>query len=175
VLGRTAVVTPAMCVATAIAANFTLDNPSVVSKNGDGTFAVWGGGWGHNLGLSQYGSNGRAKAGQNFLQILKGYYSGVDIGSYPIDIGREPGSGPPTLRQQFFAPNARGTLVIRSTDLKKLVVHVNETYDISLDEAALSSGPISVDISPYLLIGVNTLQYNAVGHDGKATVNVVVE
>lgn len=180
VLGRSAVSTPAMCSASAIAANFTLNNPSVIDqqKNADGTLAslvAWGGGWGHNVGLSQYGSNGRARAGQNFLQILKAYYTGVDIGAYPIDIGRAPGTGMPTLRQQFYAPNARGTLVVRPADLKGLRVHINDTYDLSLDSTALASGPVSIDLSPYLIAGLNTVQYNPVGRDGGATVTVVVE
>jgi hypothetical protein len=180
VLGRSAVSTPAMCAASNIAANFTLNNPSVIemAKNADGTVSTvtaWGGGWGHNVGLSQYGSNGRAKAGQDFVQILKAYYTGVDVGAYPIDIGREPGGGPPTLRQQFFVPNAQGTLVVRPTGLKGLRVHINETYDISFNEAELAAGMVSVDVSPYLVAGLNTIQYNPVGHDGEATVTVVIE
>lgn len=182
VLGRTAVITPAVCEVPAsnIAANFTLNNPSVidVAKNLDGTvnyITAYGGGWGHNVGLSQYGSNGRAKAGQNFLQILKAYYTGVDVGAYPIDIGRAPGTGTPTLREQFYAPNGKGTLVVRSTDLKGLSVHINETYDLSFDETELATGTVSVDISAYLVPGINTVQYNPVGSDGTATVTVVVD
>jgi peptidoglycan hydrolase-like amidase len=180
VLGRSAVSTPAMCSATAIAANFTLNNPSViqVAKNLDGTVSTltaWGGGWGHNLGFSQYGSNGRAKAGQNFLQILKAYYTGIDVGSYPIDIGREPGTGAPTLRQEFYAPNARGTLVIRATGMKGLRVHINGLYDLSFDAAQLASGVVSVDVSAYLATGLNTVQYNPAGRNGKATVTVIVD
>ncbi len=179
VLGRTAVSTPAMCAASNIAANFTLNNPSVIelAKNPDGTVSTvtaWGGGWGHNVGLSQYGSNGRARAGQDFIQILKAYYTGVDVGAYPIDVGREPGSGPPTLRQQFSAPNAQGTLVVRPTDLKGLRVHINGTYDLSFDEADLAVGTVSVDVSQYLLPGINTIQYNPVGRYGRATVTVVI-
>ena len=81
-----------------------------MAKNPDGTVSlvtVSGGGWGHNLGMSQYGAHGRGKFGQSFIEILQSYYTGVDIGSYPIDIGREPGSGPATLRQEFCAPQGR--------------------------------------------------------------------
>ena len=180
VLGRSVVSTPATCPnSTAIAANFTLTNPSLIESynNPDGTFGgVWasGGGWGHNTGMSQYGSHGRGLAGQNFLQILKAYYTGVDVGSYPIDIGRSPGSGPPTLRQQFSAPNGLGTLVVRTDNMKKLVVHINETYDIILNEEDLAAGIVSIDISPYLVPGLNVIQYNPVGRNGTATVNVNV-
>lgn len=179
-LFRPAATTPMLCGTTSVAANFVLNNPSVldVTYNADATVnqvVAWGGGWGHNVGMSQYGAQGRARAGQTFLQILKAYYTGVDIGSYPIDIGREPGTGPPTLRQQFYAPNAAGTLVVRATDMKKLVVHINESYDLILNEDELGAGTVTRDISAYLVPGLNMIQYNPVGRNGTATVNVVVE
>lgn len=163
-----------------IAAGFTLTNPSLIETitNADGTLASitsTGGGWGHNVGMSQYGAHGRGRAGQTFIQILKAYYTGVDIGSYPIRIGRQPGSGPPTLRQEFAAPNALGTLEIRNATFKGLAIHINGTYDIILRQAELADGAESVDLSPYLVPGVNTIQYNPVGRTGSATVNVNVE
>ena len=36
-------------------------------------------GYGHGVGLSQYGANGMAKAGSNYEQILKHYYKGVKL------------------------------------------------------------------------------------------------
>lgn len=183
VLGRTVVSTPSSCPppsSAAIGANFTLTNPSILEpyNNPDGTFGgviAYGGGWGHNTGMSQYGGHGRALAGQTFLQILKAYYTGVDVGSYPIDIGRAPGSGPPTLRQQFYTSNAMGSLVVRSDGLKKLVVHINDTYDLVLNEEELAAGTVTVDISSYLIPGLNVIQYSPVGRDGTATVSVIVE
>lgn len=174
-------VVPRACGTAVIAPNFTLNNPSAVEvapRNADGTVStvtVYGGGWGHNLGMSQFGAHGRGRAGQSFLQILQTYYTGVDIGSYPIDIGREPGSGPPTLRQEFYAPNARGTLEIRASDLAGLRVHVNGLFDLKFDEAELAAGVVRADLSPYLVVGVNVIQYNPVGRNGTATVNVIVE
>lgn len=180
VIGRNgATAAPRACGTSLIAANFTLNNPSSleVSRNADGTVSqvtVYGGGWGHNLGMSQYGAHGRGKAGQLFIDILKAYYTGVDIGSYPIDIGLQPAEGAPTLRQEFVAPNGLGTLEIRATDLKGLRVHINELYDLSFDAAALAADVVRVDISPYLMAGVNVIQYNPVGLGGSATVDVVV-
>ena len=60
---------------------------------------------------------------------------------------RSPGSGAPTLRHTFYAPNGTGKLVIRANDLKKLVVHINETADFSFDEATLRSYRESQNIS----------------------------
>jgi hypothetical protein len=182
VLGRTANPSgaPRACGTSALPASFVLNNPSLLdqTKNADGTLGyltVYGGGWGHNMGMSQYGAHGRGKFGQSFIEILKAYYTGVDIGSHPIDVGRDPGTGPPTLRQSFSAPNGRGTLEIRATDLKGLRVHINELYDLSFDEATLAAGVVRVDISAYLVTGVNLVQYNVVGRDGTATVTVIVD
>jgi peptidoglycan hydrolase-like amidase len=163
-IGRTNTAgTPRACGTSTIAASFVLNSPSAIDVvvNADGTagnLTVYGGGWGHNLGMSQYGAHGRGKSGYSFIEILQAYYTGVDVGSFPIDIGRTPGSAP-TLRQQFVAPTAQGTLQIRATDdLKGLRVHLNELYDLSFDAAALASGLLEVDVSPYLVPGINVIQ-----------------
>jgi len=36
-------------------------------------------GYGHGVGLSQYGANGMAKNGYNYMQILKHYYTGINV------------------------------------------------------------------------------------------------
>jgi peptidoglycan hydrolase-like amidase len=182
VIGRTASPSgaPRACGTSLLPSNFVLNNPSLIDQTmkADGTLdyvTVYGGGWGHNLGMSQWGAHGRGKFGQSFIEILKAYYTGVDIGSHPIDIGRDAGTGPPTMRQQFVVPNGRGTLEIRATDLKGLRVHINELYDLSFDEAALAAGVVRVDISDYLVAGVNVVHYNVVGRSGTATVTVIVD
>ena len=45
-----------------------------------GGFTFTGGGWGHNLGMSQYGAYAMASAyGFTFDQILNFYYTGVEL------------------------------------------------------------------------------------------------
>jgi SpoIID/LytB domain protein len=176
---RPAAAVPRLCGASTIAANFTLNNPSVieVGRNGDETLrdiTVWGGGWGHNVGMSQYGAHGRARAGQNFMQILKAYYTGVDIGSYPIDIGGDPASSPTEMEQTFYAPNGIGTLVIRPIDMKKLVVYVNGT-PVHVPFSRLARRLVTVDVSPYMAVGVNTIRFDTSGTSGSATVNVNIQ
>ncbi len=46
---------------------------------------VCGSGFGHGVGLSQYGAYGRAKAGQGYAQILKSYYPGTSLTRYADD------------------------------------------------------------------------------------------
>ena len=51
----------------------TDDNGSVIG------FVFTGRGWGHGVGMCQVGAYGLAKQGFNFEQILKTYYSGIEI------------------------------------------------------------------------------------------------
>jgi SpoIID/LytB domain protein len=180
VLGAPAASTPTLCPGTPIAAGFVLNNPSLIEPftNPDGAFGgivATGGGWGHNVGLSQYGAHGRGRAGFGFVDILKAYYTGVDVGSYPIDIGRGSGTGRPALRQEFASPSGRGTLEIRSSGLKGLRIHINETADIALTEADLADEVVRLDVTPYLVAGINVVQYNPVGNQGEATALVIVD
>ncbi len=43
-------------------------------------FVLTGGGWGHGVGMSQWGAFGQAKAGRSYDQILAYYYRGTTLG-----------------------------------------------------------------------------------------------
>ncbi len=43
-------------------------------------FLISGSGWGHNVGMSQYGAKAMAELGFAYDEILKFYFSGVDVG-----------------------------------------------------------------------------------------------
>ena len=49
-------------------------------------FLLAGGGWGHGVGMSQWGAFGQAKAGRDYRAILGHYYRGTQIGSAPTSI-----------------------------------------------------------------------------------------
>ena len=44
-------------------------------------YIFYGGGWGHAVGFCQSGAMGRALKGQSYAEILRAYYTGVEIGS----------------------------------------------------------------------------------------------
>ena len=48
------------------------------ASNGSLTFA--GRGWGHNIGLSQFGAKAMAQLGYTYLEILQFYYTGIAVG-----------------------------------------------------------------------------------------------
>ncbi|MDP4152982.1 MAG: SpoIID/LytB domain-containing protein [Bacillota bacterium] len=56
---------------------------SVDSTGGaSGTFEFKGTGWGHNVGMSQYGALGRAKAGISYKNIVTYYFQGTEVTTY---------------------------------------------------------------------------------------------
>ena len=57
-------------------------NPGMAPGNSSNSGAVVfsGSGWGHGAGMSQYGAKDMAEAGFNYVQILKHYYTGIEVG-----------------------------------------------------------------------------------------------
>ena len=51
-----------------------------VERRGPATVTFSGTGWGHGVGLSQYGARNRANEGQTYRQILRAYYPGTRWG-----------------------------------------------------------------------------------------------
>lgn len=66
----------------------------------------YGSGYGHGVGLSQYGARGRALAGQASAQILAQYYAGTTIGSISPDLAIR------VLLLDNFRPSSSAPLVI---------------------------------------------------------------
>lgn len=104
--------------------NSAPNSPSAFTLARDATGAIagvtfYGGGFGHNVGMSQYGAQGRALRGQDFSQILAGYYAGMQLGSAPMLL--QPGAS--------FATRVRtgsvATLVVENDDLPALGIEID--------------------------------------------------
>ncbi len=70
----------------------------VLSLDKDNTGAItavhgWGGGFGHGIGLCQYGAQGMAAAGADYHAILQHYYSGVAFTTVTPSSGQVPARG----------------------------------------------------------------------------------
>jgi stage II sporulation protein D len=55
-------------------------------KPPEAAFVLAGGGWGHGVGMSQWGAFGQAKAGRDYRSILAHYYRGTEIGAAPATV-----------------------------------------------------------------------------------------
>ncbi len=53
--------------------------PTASAQSVPTDFVIQGGGWGHGIGMSQHGAQGRAVAGQGYGQILNFYYPGAAL------------------------------------------------------------------------------------------------
>jgi SpoIID/LytB domain protein len=157
----------------------TLDNPAFydMTYNPDGSLAtvtVVGGGWGHNVGMSQYGANGRGNSGQSFTEILNFYYKDTVVGSYPIDIDRDPSVSPRVWRQHVVTPSGRGVLEIRQDlsagQIEGLQVTINGSKEVHLQKADLNQPLVKVDVSQFLTVGENVIDYKIQGSDGAVTI-----
>ena len=52
----------------------------VVPFHPQATVRLEGAGWGHGVGMSQWGARGRAHAGQSATEIIQAYYQGTEVG-----------------------------------------------------------------------------------------------
>ncbi|MEF9938610.1 MAG: SpoIID/LytB domain-containing protein [Clostridium sp.] len=56
-----------------------VDETARDEEKGTRTFTIWGGGYGHGVGMSQNGAQEMAKQGKNYKEILKFFYDGVEV------------------------------------------------------------------------------------------------
>lgn len=61
---------------------FGLRSASFTAEAGDGKITFYVTGYGHGVGMSQYGANAMAEAGSTWREILEHYYTGVTIGTW---------------------------------------------------------------------------------------------
>ena len=66
------------------------------------TFLVSGRGWGHGVGMSQYGALGYAQEGWTHDQILGHFYTGAQLGPSPV------------ARVRVLVAEAKGSVTVRS-------------------------------------------------------------
>src|SRR5438105_2497320 len=57
--------------------------PTVAESAAASTLVVNGHGWGHGIGMAQWGANGYAQHGWDYRQILAHYYQGTTIAAQP--------------------------------------------------------------------------------------------
>ena len=61
-----------------------LGGAAIPPATASGDVVFRGGGWGHGLGMSQYGAQGAALLGCTYDQILSRYYAGTEVGTRPM-------------------------------------------------------------------------------------------
>ncbi|MBD0347965.1 MAG: SpoIID/LytB domain-containing protein [Thermoleophilia bacterium] len=90
------------------------------------TFVVEGRGWGHGIGLSQYGALGFARAGHGYQKILAHYYRGTALGPAPV------------RKVRVLVATDRATLTISSTAPFRVKDGTGATYELGAGKHALT-------------------------------------
>src|SRR4051812_3396983 len=87
---------------------------------------IKGAGWGHGIGMSQYGAQGQAQVGRNYQQILEHYYTGTVVSL----------SSQRTIRVLLLASRPRAT-ISGATKLGSRALQPDKTYVVTRRGAGL--------------------------------------
>ena len=125
----------------------TLDNYGNVTD-----ITINGGGFGHGVGMSQYGAGFLAtKLNQPYYNILRHYYSGISLGTKPIIVDKE------AVKQTFWAPIGRAQIVLVGQAPQKIEVEINGKNEEFIINKGLFQKETRIDISRYIEDGANTI------------------
>lgn len=120
------------------------------------TIIAYGGGFGHGVGMSQFGAGYMAtKLGQDYYNILRHYYQGINLGTMPVSIHNE------DIKQTFWAPIGRAQIVVTDTTAPKLAVMINgKEHEFAISKPIFQK-EYKIDISRYIDDGFNTVTFHA--------------
>ncbi len=113
---------------------------------------IKGGGFGHGVGMSQYGAGYMStKLKQPYYNILRHYYTGINLGTIPVTVfGDE-------VKQTFWAPIGRAQIVVTNSTAPKLAVMINgKVHEFPVTKTIFQK-EYRIDISRYIEDGANTI------------------
>ena len=111
-----------------------------------------GGGFGHGVGLSQWGAGKMGSLGYSFDEILQHYYQGIKLATIPAEIN----STIKPAERFFYTENKEAKVfIINPFNVKRVRISVNQkSFDLKLN------GHKTVeDISKYLEKGINRISF----------------
>lgn len=124
---------------------------------------AYGGGFGHGVGMSQYGAGFMGnELHLTYDKILQHYYTGVTLGTNPVIISSDPSQL--MVTQHFYAPYKKAKIIIDNKFyVTKLMADINgEMHTFDLPPALLGANRFTeIDISKYIKHGKNTIVFSS--------------
>lgn len=118
---------------------------------------AYGGGFGHGVGMSQYGAGYMAtELNMPYEKILQHYYTGISLTTQPFILSSN--SEQNQVSQTFFSKNRQAHLIV---DNKYKVDYIDASIN-GIDEKIIldkSQRFNRIDLSPYLKHGMNTVTF----------------
>ena len=95
-----------------------IDVFTVRSAAGVKSARVIGRGWGHGVGMSQWGAHGLALQGATYVDILTHYYTGVEVAEVadpgPLEVGLDWARSSVTVSGEFSIVDGRGKTLVKN-------------------------------------------------------------
>ncbi len=121
-------------------------------------YKLQGGGFGHGVGLSQWGAGKMASLGFSYDRILQHYYQGIKLATMPFKIY----ANFKIQEKVFYSENEEAFLLIKNPcDLEKLKIIVNNKEHV----IKLRKEEVKADISKYLKKGENRISFIVIDED----------
>ena len=120
---------------------------------------AFGGGYGHGVGMSQYGAGFMgSELKLPYEKILQHYYTGITLGTKPVIISAD--ESQQEAIQQFYSSDKKAEIVVDNKfQVSKLIAEINgKEYEFELCKSFLPVNRICrIDISKHLKKGLNTV------------------
>lgn len=130
---------------------------------------AYGGGFGHGVGMSQWGAGYMAtELKMPYSKILKHYYTDISLGTIPVIISDDETQN--TVSQKFYMAQKSARLVINNKfQASKILVKINDKEIlILLEKHVLPAHKYdAVDISKYVKKGLNEITFSYPNDEGK--------
>ena len=132
-------------------------------------FVITGGGFGHGVGMSQYGAGYMAQNGRTFDEILKHYYSSITLGTMEKEVLYNP-YGIEYKTSFYYPQNSKQKVLLKVKNPKKAssVAFKINGKEFDSDMTKYSAKTLGMDITKYIEKGVNEIVFSPLNEKDKA-------
>ena len=131
-------------------------------------FVITGGGFGHGVGMSQYGAGYMAQNGKTFDEILKHYYSSITLGTMEKEVLYNP-YGIQYKTGFYYPANSKQKVLLKVKNPKRasgIEFKINGK-EFDSDMSKYSAKTLGMDITKYVTEGVNEIVFSPLSEKDK--------
>ena len=120
---------------------------------------AYGGGFGHGVGLSQFGAGFMgSELHMSYDKILQHYYSGVTLSTKPVIISAN--NAQQAVTQNFYTKNKYAKVIVDNKFMvSKLIININGKENTFKLEPSIIKRTAEIDISKFIKDGRNTVTF----------------
>lgn len=132
------------------------------------TFKIIGGGFGHGVGMSQFGAYNLAKMGKKFPEILKHYYSDIKLSTIPKIVTYNEYNNSAKTEFHFDSKvfDEAWLYIINPKNVSEFPFRINE-YEFFDTKTAASKSFVKINIKEYLKDGINVVNFMPLAKENK--------